>query len=227
MADVRKALEAERETEREFVAMALSSETAPKGWPAALVMFHISMWRERLLHAAKEVADGRPQPPSPGSVDEINDAELASGIGTPLADAAARSDTLLGELIEVYEKLGERPIEWNAAKTTTEAVLRNSYTHPRNHMSEYMRENGDLDGAHRLIEESAAEMRQAGAPPLVLGTAIYNLGCVRASQQRIDDAVGLLGEALRLRPDMREAAAVDSDLAPLRGDPRFQALVKP
>jgi hypothetical protein len=226
MGGVRKALEAQRKAEQEFVAEARNSETAPKGWPAALVMFHLSMWRERLLHSLNEVVAGRPQPPSPGDVHEINDAELASGIGTPLADAAARSDTLLGEIIDVYEKLGDRPFEWLAAKSATEAVLRNSYIHPRNHMFEYLKENGDQDGADGLFEEAETQMREAAAPPLILGTAIYNLACVRAAQGRPDDALTLLEEALTMRADLKAAANEDSQLASLRDDPRFQALVK-
>ena len=65
MTDMRKALEAEREMEREFVAEALKSEPQPKGWPAALVMFHLSMWRERLRNALTDFRDGRPYPPPP------------------------------------------------------------------------------------------------------------------------------------------------------------------
>jgi hypothetical protein len=90
MADMRKALESEREQEKQFVAEAIRSETQPKGWPAALVMFHISMWRERLRDALTEFRHARPYAAPPENIDEVNDAELASGIGAPLADAAAR-----------------------------------------------------------------------------------------------------------------------------------------
>jgi len=221
----REALEAQRKAEQEFVAEALKSETSPKGWPAALVMFHVAMWRERLLHSLNEVAAGRPQPASPGDVHEINDAELASGIGTPLADAAARSDTLMGEIIDVYEKLGDQPLEWLAAKTTTEAVLRNSYMHPRNHMLEYLRENGVLPHADKLVEEAVIQLRDAAAPPLILGTAVYNVACLRATQGRTEDALTLLEEALIMRADLKAGARDDSQLASLRNDPRFQALV--
>jgi hypothetical protein len=226
MGTIHEALERQRKAEEDFVADARENEKAPKGWPVALIMFHCSMWRERLLHAMAEIAEGRPQPPPPGNVDDVNDAELASGIGTPLADAAARSDKLFGEIIELYGKLGDRPIEWNTAKTTTEAVLRNSYIHPRNHMTAYRKENGDADGARRLTEEGAAQMREAGAPPLILGSAIYNLACARANQEQKNEALELLGEALQLRPDLKPTAAEDPELLSLREDPGFQALLR-
>jgi hypothetical protein len=224
--DVLKTLEFQRELEREFVAEALKSETQPKGWPAALVMFHISMWRERLRDALVEFRHARPYTAPPEDVDEVNDAELASGIGTPLADAAARSDKLLTELIGLAGELGDRPFKWFTATTTGEALLRNSYVHPRNHIGEYMRENGDHAAAYRMVESGAAQMRAIEAPRLILGATLYNLAAARAAQGRLDDAILLLEEAMPMRPDVVLLAATDADFAPLRENARFKELVK-
>jgi tetratricopeptide (TPR) repeat protein len=189
-------------------------------------MFHISMWRERLRNALIEFRHARPYPAPPESVDEVNDAELASGIGTPLADAAARSDTLLGELIALAGELGDRPFKWFTATTTGEALLRNSFIHPRNHIFEYLRENGDQAAAYHLVEDGASEMRAIGASNLILGATLYNLAAVRTAQGRLDDALLLLEEALPMRPDSRLVAATDTDFAPLRDNARFKALVR-
>jgi hypothetical protein len=227
VSDVLKTLESQRDLEREFVAEALKSETLPKGWPAALVMFHISMWRERLRNALTEFRLARPYNSAPPeSIDEINDAELASGIGTPLPDASARSDKLLTELIALAGDLGDRPFKWFTASTTGEALLRNSYVHPRNHIAEYLRENGDEAAFQRLVEDGASEMRAIGAPTHILGATLYNLAAVRTAQDRLDDALLLLEEALPMRPDARLVAATDNDFAPLRDDARFKALVR-
>jgi hypothetical protein len=225
-AGVRKALEAERDLEREFVAEALRSETQPKGWPAALIMFHISMWRERLRNALTEFRHARPYTAPPDNIDEVNDSELASGIGTPLADVAARSDKLMSELIELSDELGDRPFKWFTATTTGEALLRNSFIHPRNHIFEYLRENGDQAAAHHLVEDGASEMRAIGAPNLILGATLYNLAAVRTAQGRLDDALLMLEESMPMRPDARLVAATDADFAPLRDDARFKALVR-
>ena len=145
-------------------------------------MFHLGMWRERLRNGLTDFAEGRPFTPPPANIDELNDAELANGIGTPLADAAARSDHLLAEIIALYSKLGDKAFEWSLAKTTTAAVLRNSYTHARVHLHEYLKENGDTDRADELFENAYEEMKAAEAPPLIMGTVAYNLACVRAGQ---------------------------------------------
>jgi hypothetical protein len=225
MTDLRKALEAQREMEKEFVAEARKSEKQPKGWPAALVLFHVSMWRERLRNALTDVRDGRPYPPPPENIDEVNDAEVASGLGVSLADISERSDTLLVSLIALSEQLGERPFKWFTASNTTEALLRNSYIHPRNHFVDYLKENGDDAGAQRLVEEAVVEMRDVSAPPLALGAVLYNLACVRATQGRLDDAIEALKEALPMRPDMKAVAPTDPGLAPLRDDARFKEMV--
>lgn len=226
MTDVRKALEAEREMERKFVAEARKSETAPKGWPAALVMFHICMWRERMCNALTEVREGRAYTPPPENIDEVNDAELAGGLGVSLVDIAERADILLASLIKLWEELGDKPFKWNLSNTTTEAILRNSYIHPRTHIVEYLKKNGDPDGANRLREDAAAEMRACAAPPIALGAALYNLACTRAAQDRVDEALELLVEAFPMRPDMKEAAPEDPDLEALHDNPGFKALTQ-
>lgn len=218
----------ERKVEQDFVDRAKKSESAPKGWPAALLMFHVGMWRERMRDSLTALAEGRtPEAPPPiERQDEFNDAELANGIGTPLADAAARSDHLLAEIIALYEKLGDRPFQWYRWSNTTDAVLGNSYNHPRIHIYEYLRENGDLDRAGQLLEEAAPEMRAASDTPGIQAIASYNLACARVIQGRMDEALRELQAAFQLRPEMKDGAAKDSDLEPLRDDPRFQEMVK-
>src|SRR5439155_21980386 len=132
------------------------SDTAPIGWAASLPLFHLGMWRERFLNALIEVSEGRPYSPPPEDIDEFNEAELARGIGTPLTYAGSRSDHLFGEILDVYQRVGHAPFQWYLARMTTEAVLRNSYTHPRMHVPAYLVENGDVEAAHRFLGEAAA-----------------------------------------------------------------------
>jgi hypothetical protein len=222
--DARELLSAERETEKRFVSAAQAMETSPTGWPAALNMFHIAQWRGRLRSALSDDRAGRQHAPFTGNVDELNDAELPKGAAVPLAEAAAHADEELAQLIDLAAQDG--PFKWGPTGTVAEAVIRNSYIHPRNHMAAYLRENGDGPAADRMLEEAATALRDAAAPPFCLGAALYNLAIVRVGQGRDPEALELLEEAAPMRPDLATAAAQDSELARLRGEPRFQAVVR-
>jgi hypothetical protein len=222
MKDMRGLLESEREVERAFVA---GDVVNPKGWSVGLTMFHLLKWRERMHDALSAVREGRAHTPPPENIDEFNDTELAGGSRLPLAETAKSADVLLSSLIDLYEILGDGPFKWNRSSTTTEALLVNSYTHPRFHFVEYFKENGDLDGAVRLQERTVAELRQALAPPNQLGVQMYNLACLRCAEGRLDDALSLIEESSPMWPNLKNIAGDDPDLAPLKGEPRFVAIV--
>ena len=223
--DARELLEAERETERRFVAaaMAVAAEDEPKGWPAALIMFHLAQWRGRLRRSLTDHRDGRSYEPLPADIDAFNDAELPEGAHVSLREAASRADAELVTLIGLAALDG--PFAWGLTNTSSEALLRNSYIHPRNHIAQYLKENGDERAAQELLEATASELRKVSAPPFILGAALYNLACVRAAQDRRSDALDLLEEMAPMRPDLRTAAARDADLTALRGEVRFQTIV--
>ena len=198
----------------------------PKGWPAALIMFHVARWRERLRNGLADLDTGRPYTSPTVDINELNDQELPAGRELTLEETSARADAALGALIGLSSKVGDQPFQWGLTQTTGDALVRNSYFHPRMHISEYWHENGGNDRAHSLIESTATELREMWPAPLILGAALYNLACVRAGQDRLGEALDLLEEAGPMRPDLCAGAARDSDLAGLRDEPRFQAVVR-
>jgi hypothetical protein len=225
MKDVLHLLESEREAERQFVAQAGGEPDYPRGWPGGLLMAHIASWREQLRGALIEASRGQPVSAPPADIDAFNAAQLARSAGISLDEGATRADALLGDLIDLWATLGDRPFSWFTANTTGEALVRNSYYHPRVHLAEHFLERGDSAPAYEIYETTATELRDAAAPPHTLGAALYNLARAQVGQGRRDEALRLLGEALPMRADLRAAAADDPDLAPLKNDPRFHALL--
>ena len=70
-------------------------------------------------------------------------------------------------LIDLWATLGDRPFSWFTAKTTGEALVRNSYIHPRRHLAEHYLERGDKSRGTELREETMAELHRVGAPESV------------------------------------------------------------
>ncbi len=78
--------------------------------------------------------------------------------------------------------------------------------------------NEDYEGALAVCREA-----QVAHPGNAL--ILYNIACLESRLGRPDEALEPLGESLAASPAFKELAADDDDLAPLRDDPRFQALV--
>ena len=53
------------------------------------------------------------------------------------------------------------------------------------------------------------------------GLLLYNLACAEAQLGEADAALEHLTAAIAERPDLADNAREDSDLDPIRGDPRF------
>jgi hypothetical protein len=224
--DVLRLLKAQQETERLFVTEVADEADPHEGWSPTMMFFHVAQWRDRLWNGLAEAGEGRPVNAPPGNVDELNDREMAGAAGLSLSDVAARSDAALTSLMAIFETMGDRPFNWYMAETTAEALVRNSYIHPRIHLADQYLQRGEVDRSQRVFEESASEMRRAGAPGHILGAALYNLAGVRVAQGRMDEALSLLAEGLPMRQDLRAAAAADPDLAAVHDSPRFRALTE-
>ena len=226
MRDVLPLLRKQQDLEKAFVAEAAGKPEPSSGWTPTMTMFHIAQWRDRLWNGLTETAAERPVNAPPGNIDELNDAEMVGATGVSLVDAAARSEAALTSIIAMWETLGDRPFNWYISETTGEAILRNSYLHPRIHIADQFLQRGDAARSQRLTEETASELRAVEAPERVLGAALYNLAAVRATQLRSDEALDLLEESLAMREDLRSGAAANEDFASVRGEPRFRALTQ-
>jgi hypothetical protein len=223
--DVLPLLHKQRDLEKAFVSEVAGKPEPSAGWTPTMTMFHLAQWRDRLWNGLTEAAAERPVNAPPGNIDELNDAEMMGATGVSLADAAARSDAGLTSIMAMWETMGDRPFKWYTTESTGEAILRNSYLHPRNHLADQFLQMGEVSRSQRLTEETANELRAVEAPARVLGSALYNLAAVRAQQNRGEEALDLLEEGLTMREDLKAAAAEDEDFVSVRGESRFRTLV--
>ncbi len=101
----------------------------------------------------------------------------------------------------------------------------NGHAHVAQHVSSWLAEHDDPAGAEATALWAftlETELFPEGADKAV---ADYNLACFYARNARVEEALPLLGGALRSQPELREWARNDPDLAPIRDDPRVQSLV--
>ncbi|MFI5167064.1 MAG: tetratricopeptide repeat protein [Thermoanaerobaculales bacterium] len=95
-------------------------------------------------------------------------------------------------------------------------------------LSDVYKSAGRLDEAERMCRETIEIQRRVLGPehPMTAG-ATYNLACILIKRGRNDEALGLIRQAFD--HGMRDADArlmpQDPDLAPLHGDPRYEALM--
>jgi len=197
MGDASRLLEVERQLERSFAADEAALGHGARGSMPSVMLFHFAHWRERLRDAlvAFEAGSRYAQP------HDIDDMPAADGEG--LGDAAARSDSVLGEMIELSARLGGRYFQWPLTRTCGDAIMRNSYFQPRVHLAAYWHENGEGRRAQQLVENTARELRELWPAPIILGAGLYNLATLRVAQGRYDDALDLLDEVLPMRPGIR------------------------
>lgn len=78
-------------------------------------------------------------------------------------------------------------------------------------------ERGKLDEAYAIGAKAIALNPESGEPR-------YHLACYYSRGGRTDDALDSLAEAVARNPGLAKQARGDSDLAPLRGNPRFEKL---
>jgi tetratricopeptide (TPR) repeat protein len=79
-----------------------------------------------------------------------------------------------------------------------------------------MFESGRYEEIKQLLIEALDRYEDRGA-------ILYNLACAEAQLGETDAALDHLAAGLKERPDLVEGARDDSDLAPIRDDPRFPA----
>jgi len=206
---------AERKLERKFALEAATEPILPTGWSAALLMFHVGRWRQRLRDGLRQFRDSGAEPNPPRDIDALNDRELLRGARISLPDAVVQSEAVASELMDLWRQMGDRPFQWYVAETTAQAVIRISYYHPRNHLAEHFIERGDQARGDKLFEETAMELRHASAAPHTLSQSLYNVAIRKLAVGREDQALLLVNEAISLRPDLRSTVLSDPRLAGL------------
>jgi len=223
-------VEAARAKELEVLAPHVDdSEPAEPGtWTVKDTVAHLAAWRE---YAVAEIEAGLAGGESPEleSDEETQNAKLYAEMrGLSAKDVlhrAARSWAALADGIQgcsEQQLVGPRP--GRPGMQLWHAVRGNGYAHLGEHLGYWYEANGDLRGA----EDAAIWARDlSGAIPndSERGNGEYDLACFYAKRGRAAEALGHLERAVSLNPELRDWAAKDADLDPIRSQPEVARLL--
>ncbi len=84
---------------------------------------------------------------------------------------------------------------------------------------------GNALHGQRRYDEALAMFEQAKNFPLVKANSLYNIACIQALQNKPDEAMAALNEAIKAGFNNFPQMQADSDLDSLKGDERFQKLI--
>jgi hypothetical protein len=200
----------------------------PGGWTAKDNIAHLSTWREHAARTLDAVRLGNPVdgPAHESDLDARNAEIYEAHRGDSAATVrAAAHDTYTALIAAVRactddDLLRERP---GAGGPVWRVVPGNGHSHVAQHLSYWAADRNDPAGAEKAARwgyDVDVELFPEDQP-----IADYNFACFYARNSHADEALPLLGAALRSRPDLRAFALEDADIAPIRDDPRVQSLL--
>jgi tetratricopeptide (TPR) repeat protein len=222
-----------RDDERAFVSTLSDAEHyaqgSPAQWSAKDLLAHVTAWKQRITIILAAAMRGE-VPPNFDDEDALNaqtfEANRDRHSSAVLADAERTAAELKAQVQALNEDMLANPdyFAWRQGRPLWQPIAANALAHSQAHLAEWYLKRGDVARATQ-IQERLAEVRcSLDDSPRNEGTALYNLACFYAKSGQPDTALGLLPEALRLRPDLVEWSTHDTDLDPLRQIPAFQAL---
>ena len=127
-------------------------------------------------------------------------------------------------LVTVYQKLGRQADAQRTMEQSVALIQRHLESEPDDVRALYLG-GGGLVNMGRVEEGLALARRALAIDPDDAGT-LYNVACLYSLAGRVPEAIGYLEQALDAGFSQKEWIDNDSDLDPLRKEPRFQALMR-
>lgn len=198
---------------------------SPNHWTAKDHVAHMAFWRQCTVQNLTAIL-AHETPPTFEPFESYNRRIFAERRDWPWPRVQEVSQQAYTDLAAQIERLSEEDLlspgrfDWIPdGEPLYFVVLGTSYEHTRDHLAQYFLDRGDLSRATELYESWTERVVVSAAPDPVKGMVLYNLVCFYATHGQVEKAAGMLPEALRLAPQLREWSRSDPDLAALRPQP--------
>ena len=224
-------LDREHGDEREVVLRAETHEELPEGaWQAVTYVGHFAHWRHVLGLRVAALTAGEEVGPAPADIEAENEQHLARDRQTLPADLTNEWQESWAQMHQVLRSCSDEDLlrdpSWFGAANVGVAILRNSYTHPRDHLVDFWLDRDDRERAAELCADlSAVTGEFADLHPRFPSAHLFYRGLALAIRGEAAHAVDALKEAVTLRPDLAETLREERRLAFVRELPGFEDIV--
>ncbi len=223
-------LDREHGDEREVVLRAETREELPEGaWQAVTYVGHFAHWRQMFGARVAAVLAGEAVE-TPPDVEAENELHMARDRQTLTADLTNEWQESWAQLHQVLRGCTEEDLardpSWYGAASVGVAILRNSYTHARDHLVDFWLDRDDRERAAELCADlSTVTGEFAELHPRFPGAHLFYRGLALAIRGEAAHAVDALKEAVKLRPELAEPLREERRLAFVRELPGFGDIV--
>lgn len=203
---------------------------SPDAWSAKDHIAHNTAWVNDATRLITAASQGETPEKSPSDVDynPLVFAEHQQQSWEDVQSDAASANAALVDAIEACSEadLGESDrFPWREGNPLWMEAFISGFQHPGEHYAQFYIESGDRPRARAVREKHLSTARRVFGGSKMFSFMLYNTACFYVNNEQPDLAIGPLGEALAILPRLREWSKKDPDLAPLRDNPAFQALV--
>lgn len=223
-----------RAREQEIVNAATDLPADPGGrWHAKDQLAHLAWWRDRDGRLIDAVRTGSPPPPAVGSREGQEEGRQNGVIyqtyrDRPLSEIREFATSAWDHFAAALEACSRedllRPHPYAEGEVLWQTGLGIAY-HTGEHLTYWYQDAGDAD----RVEATQRWLRDiyvtVATDPRSRANADYNLACFYARNGRASEALPLLRNSFEGNAQLREWAKKDSDLDPIRDDPRVSELV--
>lgn len=199
-------------------------------WAPKDQLSHITYWERRAVELLSYVSRGQIPPKYP-DYEECNRLNFEETRDKPVEMLLREYESVQESIGQVLKRFTEEDLRVvgkhpsNKETTLLAYILNNYYSHSLTHVTDGYLKLGDTTRVDRLADQMVTDILSLDDSPRNHGTTLYNRACFYALTGNNQKALETLRQSMVSRPDLKQWAKEDTDLAGLRDDPEFIALL--
>lgn len=198
-------------------------------WSAKDMIAHIAAWKEEMVRRLtdKNISS---LPNDMEEIDKINAEIFEEHRHQSWDEILDLSKQAYQSLVKHTQSLDDcsntQAFPWQGGSPLWRWIVGNGYIHPIMHFAQFYIGRGDIRSAVKIQKQTTVMLKPFDEGPAWQGVVQYNLACVYTQAGEKQKAISGLRQAFKLNPGLMEYSKSDPDLAAIREEPAFQALLE-